>query len=294
MLTVDLACHGIAKTGKILEPETRCQLIIDVGLALLAQFIHRHLEYGSFASEMGRLVVLGEANLDIACLAGLHADQPFLEPGDEAVRAKLKRMPLGSTALERLAIDPADEVDDDDVAVFCGTLRCHLNRRAVALGDVGQRLVDLGVASLKGRLLDVQGRQIGNVDVGHDLAGQRRFQILAILIGGDLDTRLAGKTQFVGLDGLARALVEGVFHCLALDLAAEAGLDHRHRNLARAEARHVHSGGEFGKLGRYLFIDLRGRNDNRIFADQAFGLGFRNLHRTLFLCKRRFAHAQVA
>ena len=57
-------------------------------------------------------------------------------------------MPLGGTAFKRFAIDAADKVDHHDIARLRGTLFRDLDRRSIALGDVIQRLVDLGADAL--------------------------------------------------------------------------------------------------------------------------------------------------
>ena len=74
------------------------------------------------------VIVVGEVDVDVALLAGLGADEAFLEAGDEVCLAEHELHVLALAALERLAVDPADEVDGDAVAV--ARLRGPLPREA--------------------------------------------------------------------------------------------------------------------------------------------------------------------
>ena len=136
VLAVDLAGDSLAQTGKVFKTKILAKLVIDGGLALFTKFLDGHLEHGRLAGKMCGLILLGEGHVHVTGLADLHADKAVLETRDKAVGAKLQRMPLGSAALERLAVDAADEVDHDDIASLCGALGGDFDGRAVAVGNV--------------------------------------------------------------------------------------------------------------------------------------------------------------
>ena len=82
-----------------------------------------------------RGVVLGEGDVDILLLAGLHADQLVLETGDKATGADLKIKVLALAAIERLAVVKALKIDIRGVALLHGAV--HGDQTAVA--DVYKR-----------------------------------------------------------------------------------------------------------------------------------------------------------
>ena len=170
VLAVDLAGDCLAQAGKVFKTKVLAKLVIDGGLALFTEFLDGHLEHGRLAGKMRCLILLGEGHVHVAGLAGLCADKAVLKARDEAVGAELQRMPLGSAALERLAVDAADEVDHDDIAGLCGALGGDFDGRAVAVGDVLQRLVDFRFTGLERRTLDVELCEVGHGDGRHDLA----------------------------------------------------------------------------------------------------------------------------
>ena len=72
----------------------------------------------------------------------------LLEARDEGARTELERDVVAGAALERHAVDLAGEVDHDTVAGL-GLAALGLGReRPVLLGDLRQRLIDLGVGDL--------------------------------------------------------------------------------------------------------------------------------------------------
>ena len=87
--------------------------------------------------------------MTVALVVRLGADQLVLEAGDEPARAELERHALALAAVERLAVDLALEIDDDEVAL----LRLVLGRGGIeallALGQASDRGVDRLVASAR-------------------------------------------------------------------------------------------------------------------------------------------------
>ena len=84
MLAIDLACHGFTQRSQIIKAKTRSQFIINGNLALLAQFLDGHFKYSRLACQMCGLIVLGEMDSHIACLAGFDPDKAFFKAGNEA------------------------------------------------------------------------------------------------------------------------------------------------------------------------------------------------------------------
>ena len=131
-------------------------------------------------------------------------------------------MTFCSTAFESLAIDTTDEIDNNDIAVLGSALAGYLNRWPVGISDIVQRFVNLGFTSFQHRLFDFQRSQIRHADFRHDFAGQGSFQVLALIIGLDVDAWLAGKTQLIVFDRLARAFIKRVLQRFTLNLRAKA------------------------------------------------------------------------
>ena len=63
-----------------------------------------------------RWIVLGEVDLHVAAVAGLRADELFLEAGDQLARAQLDLHVGTGAAVERLSTDAAHEIHHDEVA----------------------------------------------------------------------------------------------------------------------------------------------------------------------------------
>ena len=103
-------------------------------------------------------VVLGEGDVDVLLLAGLHADDLILEAGDKAAGAELEVEVLTLAALEGNAVVEALKVDVGGVALLGGAVHAH--ETAVAVGhllqagvDVGGHDLDLGLGGLKALVL---------------------------------------------------------------------------------------------------------------------------------------------
>ena len=79
--------------------------------------LHGHVELGVLALEILGRVVGREGHLDGLVVARLGAGELLLEAGDEAARADHQRRAFGLAALEFDAVDAADEIDDQLVAV---------------------------------------------------------------------------------------------------------------------------------------------------------------------------------
>ena len=133
------------------------ELIVQGGDFLDLDLVDLDVEHHGLAGQLGG-VVLGEGDVDVLLLAGLHADELLLEAGDEAAGADLQIEVLALAAIEGHAVVKALEIDVGGVALLDGALHGH--ETAVAVGHFLQAGVDIG---------------------GHDLdLGLGRFQTLIL------------------------------------------------------------------------------------------------------------------
>src|SRR5690606_21849430 len=90
----------------------------DLRLLRCGDFIHLDVEGGFLARQRLLRIGLRECRADGALLARLGALETVLETGDEAALAEHDVDALSGAALERLAVDLADEVDGQPVALL--------------------------------------------------------------------------------------------------------------------------------------------------------------------------------
>jgi hypothetical protein len=86
------------------------------------------------AGQIGTAVILRERHVHVERLAGFGADQLVLETGNELVGAELNLNIVAGAAVERFAVDLADEFDDADVALVGGARGFHRLALLVLLG----------------------------------------------------------------------------------------------------------------------------------------------------------------
>ena len=101
-------------------------------------------------------IVGREGDVELLLVADLDADQLVLEARDQLARAEHDRHVLAGAAVERDAVDLADEVDHHLVAVgglvaLLGVLVAGLRR-----GELLQLLVDRLLVDLDGQALELQ------------------------------------------------------------------------------------------------------------------------------------------
>ena len=186
------------------------------------------------------MVVLGEGDVQILLLTGLHADDLLLKAGNEGPGAQLQAVVLALAALEGLAVHKALEVDDSGVTLLSLTLD---SLQAGGTIDVGLQLgLDILLRDL-GHVLGSGQALIGTqLHLGTD--GDQSLKGQALLAhGNDLHLGVAHLVQLLLGNGLSISLrvdlVDGIFieHAGAVqafhDLAG---------GLALAEAGHVDAG----------------------------------------------------
>lgn len=172
-------------------------------------------------------------------LADLHADQRVLEARDHPARADLDGVVDAFAALEGLAIDVAEEVDDDHVALLgIGAIGDLLDDGGL-LAELRELLVDLGVIDLADLAHDGQPFVVVGHDLGlhFDLGGEAKRLILGEL-EARVDDRRVDREEVLLLDGLPEAVIDEALNDLAFDGALVELLEDLARHVAGAKAFH--------------------------------------------------------
>ena len=206
------------------------------------------------------------------------------KPGNEGVRTELDADILAVAALEFGAVDAADEIDHDAVAV--DSLALLGLEGAVLLGHALERFVDLGLGHLDDRLLDRHVLEVDQIEDRQHFERDGEGQIALgvhglldlVLVLGELDLRLEGKLEAVVLDDLAVGLVDGVLDHIAHDRAAINPAQVPDRHLAGAEPVDLDPVLESRQLVVEPLLQLRCREHDLEFPLQALGQSFRHLH----------------
>ena len=216
------------------------------------------------------VIILGEGDVEILLVAGLHADDLILKAGDEAAGAELELVILALTALERFAVVEALEVDDGDVALL--GLAVDGDEAGVALGHLIEALLDIVGADLDLFLLSRQALVFAELDLG--IHGNGRLEgeaVLVDLVVHDLDLGIADNIEAALADGLRICLGQGDVNGIAVENARAVELfDHLAGGLAGAEAGNAELAAGLGVgLGnggfKFLRADLDGHRDSALF-----------------------------
>ena len=200
------------------------EIIVYLGELLGLDLMELDLENSVLALEVLRLILLGELDVDIELVAGVVADDLLLKAGDEVAGAELEVIFLRLAALERLAVAEALEVDDNGVAVLCGTI-LNGDHAAVALTNAVDLLVDHLVGDLGGELLDLDAVIVLDLDLGLNndgrLEGEAFLRHVGRLETGDGDDLqaccLARLVQRLGIAILHRIVIENILAVHLLD-----------------------------------------------------------------------------
>ena len=113
-----LGLDGVAQGFDVVEAEALGEFVVQLAGVRAIDMEHVDFELGLLAGQFCALVVGGEGDLDFAGLALLHADQLLFEAGDELARADGQVRMVGRAAIERLAVDLADERQAETVAIL--------------------------------------------------------------------------------------------------------------------------------------------------------------------------------
>jgi hypothetical protein len=199
---------------------------------------HGHVEHGLLARDVGRAVVLGEGDPHLAPIARLRSRRARPRSPAPCLWSRRSVKPLRRAAVERLAVDPALEVDDDLVAL---TGRRGSRRRLEALAGAGQRLERLSTfassisalsrSSSAPRARPRHLREDLEVDLELEVPCPRRTPSRRPWAGA--------RGELAALDRLARALLDRLLEHLAHDRAAVLLPEQRQRRLAGPESGHA-------------------------------------------------------
>ena len=195
------------------------------------------MEHNGLAGQLGR-IVLGEGDINILLLAGLHADQLILEAGDKAAGTDLQIKGIALAALESNAVVKALKVDVGGVALLDGALHCH--QTAVAVSHLLETGVHVGGHDLHLSLNGLQALVLAQFHLGiHGDSALKHGAFLADAL--DLHLGIANDLQLLLVHGaLVSVGQNGVDGFLIKDLGAVHALDHLAGRLAGTEAGNVH------------------------------------------------------
>ena len=134
------------------------EVVVEIGQDLFPHLLDLDLEDGLLAGQLLGAVVLGEADLDLAALAGARPGELLLEALDQLAAAEVEQVVARRAALEGLAVEGPLEVDQQRVALGGGPLdrlqpgEALADPLDLALDDLIRRL-GLGAAHLEALVL---------------------------------------------------------------------------------------------------------------------------------------------
>ncbi len=238
----DAAFHQLFQVRQGLRPQRLGEVVVDLGTYRLGHFLDGDGELGVLAGDFLGRIILRERYLDEALLARLAALQALHEARNEAGLAHDERHVLALAAFELLAVDAAHEVNRQTVALAGGTARLRLMPDG-ALDQIVHRLVDGFLADLGHFLLELQCRQVGDLEVRQHLErhgvgevalpGDHALDLILVL--GELDVGLMGGALVAIRHGLAAGFIYRLLHHLRHQRAAVQLLDMGDGDLALAE-----------------------------------------------------------
>ena len=218
------------------------------------------LELRRLAGDVLGGVVVGERRVDGLLLARGDADEALLEARDQAAGADLDELVAALAALEGLAVDRADEVEDHEVAVG-GRAVDDLQARH-ALAHLVDLLVDgLGIGGgLAADDLQAAVRAERRARAHADLEGERqRLALVGQLAEVQVDVGVADGGDAGLVDGLHVPVGQAAADGLVEDrLAADALDDDGRRDLAGAKTGNLHLASELARLRLQRALDLLG------------------------------------
>ena len=241
--------------------------------------LDRNVERGGLTFQVVGRVIIGKLDGDRLFLARFHADQVFFKPGNEATGAQFQRRIFGGAAFERHAIQLADEIDHDLVAIGGHSALCGVDKRFLTLCDTQHGLIDFAIGNRHGQLFQLQPVGRRRFDHWQHFERDRQFGVLTLVIAiGQFDRRLGRGAQTLVGDqlvesfanrGLQRFLVER----RPVHLAHQIG-----RHFAGAKAGHAQRRCDLLDLTIDARGDICGRNGHGIGPLQALVAGFHDLH----------------
>ena len=158
-----------------------------------------NLEYHGLAGQV-RVVVLGEGDVDILFVSGLHARDLLLKAGDKAVRAQLQAVIGPLAAVEGLTVQEALKVDDGGVALL--GLPLHGHQTGVPVAELLEPLVHVSGGDLHLFLLSGQALVLAQSDLGIHGDSGLEGKAVAGGVAHQLHGRIAHHLELLLLHGL--------------------------------------------------------------------------------------------
>ena len=225
------------------------------------------------------LIIRREGHGDDTLVASLGAGQLLFKTGDKTPSADFQRRIFCLAAFKRLAIELAQEVDDQLITRLGGlTLRRvfkTLGRRC----DTQHRLINRFIGHRHDQLFKLQTGEVRRGDRRQHFQCHRQRGVLTLLIAfAERDVRLGCRAQLLVSDNLVQSLANGARERLLVQLRPVHLLEQIRRHLARAEARQTHRRRHPHDFAFDLGGNNRSRDRHRIGALQTFVRGFDNLH----------------
>ena len=200
------------------------------------------------------------------------------ESGSEGSAGKFQQEILGGAAFELPAVHPADEIDQESIALRRLAGLGHGLEDSLRLREALDRLVDLAVGNLDHEPFELQLGKFHGLDVGHQLDFHGVFEIGPFRERLDLDLRLQGGTQPLVRQRPGRTVGNRALEDLLHQGRAVLFSQQRNRHFPGTESRHFDRLAQFHKAALQLFLDVLGGDGDLEFAPQSLASGFDDLH----------------
>ena len=178
------ALHVLAHFGAqrrdaaLADPEGLAEGVVHFRQAALLDLAHDRLEARGFSRQVAGLVVVREAQVELALLAGRRAAHALLEVRQQAARAEDDHEVLALAAFESLAADAPLEIDRDAVAVLAAA-RDLIPVRALP-AQAFDHGVDVAVADGRDRARELDAADVIQLDLRVDLEGRGIAQVVGL------------------------------------------------------------------------------------------------------------------
>ena len=163
--------YRLAHLGDGFGAEALGEVVVECRGFRRGDFLDFDFKRNGLTGELRLAIFFGEGRVDDLLFAGLHAHQALFEARDEAAGSERNRCVRRGAALESLAVELADEIDRDAVAL----LRSAVFRLVGLVGgeDALNRLVDVLVRNRRRRTFEGDRAEIHHVHLRKDLEGHR-------------------------------------------------------------------------------------------------------------------------
>ena len=163
--------YRLAHLGDGFGAEALGEVVVECRGFRRGDFLDFDFKRNGLTGELRLAIFFGEGRVDDLLFAGFHAHQALFEARDEAAGSERNRCVRRGATLEGLAVELADEIDRDAVAL----LRSAVFRLVGLVGgeDALNRLVDVLVRNRRRRTFEGDRAEIHHVHLRKDLEGHR-------------------------------------------------------------------------------------------------------------------------